>query len=250
MKHCFREMHRANDRVARLAQFYKNGDKVFDIGAGAGFFSYVLRANNVDYQGVEPNEGYATFGRERLGLSNIKHGFLEDIEAWSSINIITINHVFEHLPNPNDALAHMRKLLVDDGLIIMEVPSSEAKYHSPDKVFHLGHLYWYSPETLQAMALKNGFEVVDMHLTDNVEHINIVLRKTEKKSDWQHLYADCYERIAAFYRRRSKLKHYLSATPYRRLFGKLAGYYGERQYVKAFNDKLKLIESVEVEKIG
>lgn len=247
-KHCYREMRRANERVARLQAFYKPGDGVLDIGAGAGFFSRVLAENGVDYLGIEPNAGYANFARETLGLGGVEVGFLADVAGESRFDIITINHVFEHLPDPNESLQRMWRLLKPGGLVIMEVPNVEADYHSPDKVFHVGHLYWYSPQSLSALVVKQGMAVVDVMLTPGTRHVNMVMRKVARTgaSDWAGLYAGNYARVRAFFDRRSRFRHFLSTRPYRRFVEKMAGYAAERRYVRAFDDKRALIESVPV----
>jgi len=141
IKHCYREIHRAIQRLERLSKYYSSGDKILDVGAGAGFFAYVLRENGVDIDGVEPNKGYASFAQNKLGLKTIQTGYLTDCDKDNHYNMITINHVLEHLSDPIGSLKHMRNLLVDNGKIIVEVPNLEATYHSPNKVFHLGHLY-------------------------------------------------------------------------------------------------------------
>lgn len=250
-KHCYREMLRANQRVARLRERYRPGDRLLDVGAGAGFFSYVLAASGVDYQGIEPNSGYSGFARERLGLERVRVGFLEEVEDFDSYDIITINHVFEHLPDPNAALSHMHRLLRDRGQIIMEVPSVLADYHAPNKVFHVGHLYWYDTETLSAMALKHGFEVADVQIVPDTAHVNMVMRKlaTPPAADWRAAYAGNYPKVRRFFDRRSLFLHYLSGRPYSRFLRKMATYLHEYRYVKRFEDKLGLIESVPREKV-
>jgi len=251
-KHCYREMLRANDRVARLRQVYKSGDRLLDVGAGAGFFCYVLKGSDVDYHGIEPNQGYAGFARERLGLDGVEVGYLQDVTDWENYDIITINHVFEHLPNPNESLAHMHKLLRDGGHLIMEVPSSDADYHAPNKVFHVGHLYWYNAETLGALAMKHGFSVVDVRTVPGTQHVNMVMRKDSAvaEQDWQAAYAGSYEKVRRFFDGRSMRAHFLSGRPYGRFLGKMVKYAGEYRYVKQFDDKVGLIQSVPLEKLG
>lgn len=251
-KHCYREMQRANARVERLGQVYQPGDRLLDVGAGAGFFAFVLRASHVNYHGIEPNQGYAGFARERLGLDGVEVGFLNDVQDFGAYDIITINHVFEHLPNPNESLAHMHKLLREGGHLILEVPNSEADYHSPHKVFHVGHLYWYNPETLRALAAKHGFVVEDLKLVSGTKHVNVILRKDATAADveWRREYAGNYARVRAFFDRRSQLGHYLSPIPYARFVRKMGKYAGEYRYVKHFDDKIALIESLPCQHIG
>lgn len=250
-KHCYREMHRANQRVSRLKEFYKTGDKVLDIGAGAGFFTHVLQKNNVDISGIEPNKGYSEFARNRLGLDQIQTGYLNDIQGFGSYDLITINHVFEHLPEPAQSLDHMHKLLKEDGILIMEVPSAEADYHAPGKVFHVGHLYWYNADTLRALVIKHGFEILDLQHQEGTKHLNIALKKGTPPQDesWRALYAGSYQRMRAFFDKRTVIAHYLTSIPYARFAKKMNKYAKEYQYVRKYDDKIDLIKSIPVTKI-
>ena len=128
----------------------------------------------------------------------------------------------------------------------MEVPNAEADYHSPNKVFHVGHLYWYNPETLTALAIKNGFSVVDLQIVPGTMHLNMVMRKDaqEKIKSFSSNYVGNYEKMRSFFEKRTVLAHYLSKTPYSRFLRKMWKYAGEYRYVKKYNDKIELIKSV------
>lgn len=108
---------------------------VLDVGSGAGFFMFVLQKKGIRIEGIEPNEEYASFASKTLELEKVKTGFLLEMEAAQQYDIITINHVFEHLPNPKEAMLHLYKLIKPGGRLLLEVPNIEATYHSPDKYF-------------------------------------------------------------------------------------------------------------------
>lgn len=177
-KHCYRETLRAITRINRFLPVYQPGMRVLDVGAGAGFFAYALKRKGILIDGIEPNEEYANYARAELDLHNVRTGFLKDIEEDDSYDLITINHVFEHLPDPCLSMQQMHRILRSEGRVIMEVPNVEATYHAPNKIFHIGHLYWYNPQTIQALAMRFGFTVDDVQLAPGTKHINLVLRKS------------------------------------------------------------------------
>lgn len=252
MKHCWRETHRAIGRLEGLAPYYTSGAKILDIGAGAGFFAYVLRKNGAQVDGIEPNKGYAGFAQNKLGIDSITMGYLGDVEKEGYYDIITINHVFEHLPNPLESLLQMKQLLNAEGRIILEVPNIKATYHSPNKVFHVGHLYWYSPETIRAMAAKAGFKVVDLVLTEGTEHVSVVLQKSMDEIDVEavtRIYQGQSEAIQSLLGSRSMMAHYMTKTPYVRFFNKMKMYLNEQRQIKGFDDKIELINSISVPKV-
>ena len=86
-KHCYREMLRANLRVARLREFYKPGDHLLDVGAGAGFFAYAA----VCWAGL-----MSTAAGDALGVATALLGLalvgamsriymLRTVPAWNSV---------------------------------------------------------------------------------------------------------------------------------------------------------------------
>ena len=247
-KHCYRETQRAINRTTRFLSLYKHGMEVLDVGAGAGFFAYVLQRKGISIYGIEPNEEYAKYARSNLHLSDIRTGFLQDLTTTGQYDLITINHVFEHLPNPRFAMEHMHKLLKNGGHVLMEVPNIEATYHAPNKIFHVGHLYWYNPNTIRALALQLGFLIENMQIIKGTMHINLVLTKCDKSSapeaEVNALLAGNAERVAEVLQQHTMLKHYLSPTPYVRFFGKMHQYYKERAYVKNYNDGKTICDSV------
>lgn len=230
-KHCHRQTLGAIERAEALRPRLRPGLRVLDVGAGAGFFAYAMERLGLAIDGIEPNQGYARFARESLGLTRVQVGFLDGLRPEALYDLVTIHHVFEHLPDPREAMAQLRALLAPDGRVLMEVPNIEATYHAPNRIFHLGHLYWFNPANLQALALQCGFVVESLRLVPRTAHIAIELRRSEVSPDAAAvaaLLAGNAERVATALRRHSRLNHYLGPAPYRRLLRK-AWQYGREQ---------------------
>lgn len=246
-KHLYRETLRACARVSDFLPYYHAGMRVLDIGAGAGFFSYVLHAQGIASDGIEPNEHYAEFARWQLGLASIRTGFLLDVTERDHYDLITINHVFEHLPEPRAALAHMHLLLRAGGRILMEVPNIEAVYHAPGKIFHLGHLYWYNPATLTALAAQCGFTLLKLATPGSTQHIRVVLLKSVTPPDAAEvaqITVGNARKVLAIRHAHTALAHFLSARPYLRLAKKIVQYAREYTYVRRFSNARELCNAV------
>jgi 2-polyprenyl-3-methyl-5-hydroxy-6-metoxy-1,4-benzoquinol methylase len=248
LKHCYREMQRAINRTKQFMSIYKNGMNVLDVGAGAGFFAYALQRKGILIDGIEPNEVYAKYARYNLHLNTIRTGFLQDLTSTSQYDLITINHVFEHLPNPGLSMKKMHQLLNDGGHVLMEIPNIEATYHAPNNIFHVGHLYWYNVNTIRALALQLGFLVEDIKIINGTMHINVVLKKCDQfsvpEAEVNALLAGNAERVAEVLQKHTMLQHYLTPTPYIRFFGKMHQYYKERAYIRNYNDGKTICDSV------
>lgn len=238
-KHCHRQTLGAIERAQALRPRLRQGLRVLDVGAGAGFFAYAMQRLGLAIDGIEPNRGYARFARETLGLERVQVGFLQGLRPEAPYDLVTIHHVFEHLPDPREAMAHLRALLAPDGRVLMEVPNIEATYHAPNRVFHLGHLYWFNPANLQALALQCGFAVESLRLVPRTSHIAIELRRSEAGADTARIAAlleGNAERVAAALRRHTLLAHYLGAAPYRRVLRKAWQYGREQLGVRGLRD--------------
>jgi len=141
------------------------GTRLLDVGCGAGFFLRVAQKLGAIVQGVEPSAHGAKLARES-GIS-VFHG---NLEAYISsgeagqFDVITANHVIEHVPNPVETLAMMKTLLAPGGYIWIAVPNAKyplarklkGLWHSTDLPWHLMQ---FSPESMALTGQRAGLKV-------------------------------------------------------------------------------------------
>lgn len=165
---------------------------LLDLGCGSGAFLAEYRKRGWEVWGVELNTRAATYGREVEGL-NIFGGSLIDAKLPSHyFDYIRANHSFEHIPNPNETLRELRRVIKATGLIHIGVPNISSLNA---RVFgrywwYLGapvHTFNYSPDTLVSLAKKHGFAPVRIQYNSNyggvIGSLQIVLnRNSERKS--------------------------------------------------------------------
>jgi 2-polyprenyl-3-methyl-5-hydroxy-6-metoxy-1,4-benzoquinol methylase len=221
----YRDTLGAVERARRVLEVYREGMKVLDVGSGAGFFLLVLEKLSIDAAGLEPNLGYTEFAREELQLHNIFNGVLTEFNSNLTYDIITINHVFEHLDDPSAALQKMGSLLTANGCIIMEIPNIESTYHAPNNIFHSGHLFWYNPVNIEALILKAGFTITDRKVPAGTGHINLIIKKQttdipDAAVDLNVLLEGNYDRVKNIRDRHTLIRHYTSPVPYLRFLRK------------------------------
>ena len=106
---------------------------LLDIGAGTGAFCEVIKQNSWDVYGVEPSEK----AREIAAKKNI---FLQQsIEEFKDqqFDVVTLWHVLEHLPDLENTISAIQKLLKPKGVLIVAVPN----YNSYDAKHYKGFCY-------------------------------------------------------------------------------------------------------------
>jgi 2-polyprenyl-3-methyl-5-hydroxy-6-metoxy-1,4-benzoquinol methylase len=152
----FRRAERARHHVDFLqaAGLLRPGMQVLDIGCAEGSLLKAIRDRVPDARlyGVEPNPDFAAFARTHAKLEG---GWrkLEDLLAdpdAPQFDLVTIVHVFEHVPNPPAFLASIRQVLAADGAIYIDVPDIAA-YRDLD-MLHVAHLFHFSRVTLSDAA--------------------------------------------------------------------------------------------------
>ena len=93
-------------------------------------------------------------------------GTLEDYAASAQdrFDIITANHVLEHVPNPVATLSVMKGLLAENGMIWIAVPNADCYFSRVLKGYWYGtdlpyHLMQFDTESLTLAGKRAGLEV-------------------------------------------------------------------------------------------
>jgi len=139
---------------------------VLDYGCSGGFFLDV--AKNIGIEncfGMELNKIEADISKAK-GHS-VHNGLLETNPFQEKFDLITLWDVFEHIKDGKSYLNKFRKIISDDGFLLLQVPNATAlaarimQEHS-NMYDGLEHVNLYSPETLNLIAEKSGFKVIEM----------------------------------------------------------------------------------------
>ncbi len=143
------------------------GQRLLDVGCGSGHFLAVARkVLQVEAYGVEPYGGDPAFAAAH-GL-HIFHGTLEEAAfPAASFDVIALNHVFEHLRDPRQALTELARILKPGGALILAVPQSRSLLFWLFREDWLQldvprHMFVPSVTNLQRLARAAGFTVTSV----------------------------------------------------------------------------------------
>lgn len=157
-------------RKKRLEKYIKNGS-ILDIGCGRGLFLNIMKKGGWNVSGVEFSKKTALNISRLYGLT-IKSG---EPGEWGfsdeSFDIVTMNHVLEHLINPLDMIHECNRLLKKNGLFVCAVPNFESLQASVGKHlwFHLDipyHTYHFSAPGLIRLLKDNSFRILKIRRFD------------------------------------------------------------------------------------
>jgi SAM-dependent methyltransferase len=144
-------------RVQLIKKFVKqNFDvlKAIDVGAGSAIFGLALKKyyNNVIYDTIEPDS------QVQKNISNwINHQYLDIIDVnENDYELVIMNQVLEHVPDPIDFLNSLRNLLKNDGYIYIDVPYKDFLFKPSIEP----HLLFWNEKSLKTLLNKVGFELI------------------------------------------------------------------------------------------
>lgn len=155
----------------RLLRFVKgrslSGKIIVEVGCGAGGALSVFKAAGCETYGCDYSERLVELGASR-GLENLYCGDIETlidgmVASGKKADLIFLHHVFEHLPAPVSWLVRARKILNENGLIVVAVPDVLGinQYPSPDgdlRLFlHVAHKFNFTVQGLSALAERANF---------------------------------------------------------------------------------------------
>jgi SAM-dependent methyltransferase len=151
-------------KYALIKAYFPNG-RVLDIGCGTGQFLAYLMSRGYLVQGVEPS----TEARQQAIAD---HSFpvvpqLEQVAAQENIQVITMWHVLEHVPDLRATFKRLHSLMADRGLLLIAVPdrgSWDAEHYGTywaawDVPRHFSH---FRQQDVRILLREHGFTLVRM----------------------------------------------------------------------------------------
>ena len=139
--------------------------RILDFGCGWGFFLGAAKERGWEAFGLEPLPGQAIYARAQFKADVVTDVLHEDTFPAGHFDAITAFQVFEHLPDPADALQKLKRFLRPGGVIFIEVPNidtwSVRLFRRRHRHFVQDHLNFFSRATLSELLSRQGFEVVE-----------------------------------------------------------------------------------------
>jgi len=138
-------------------------DSILDIGCGNGSFLKTVRNTFKVLYGSEYNK--LALNKAKKDLNNF-HTVSEDLKDFEIlVDVISMWHVLEHIPNPIEFLKKIKNLMKANSVLILEVPNS---YSLNFRIFTRNykwisvpeHVFFYNEKSLITLLNYSGFEIV------------------------------------------------------------------------------------------
>jgi 2-polyprenyl-3-methyl-5-hydroxy-6-metoxy-1,4-benzoquinol methylase len=175
-------------RIAEISHYFdkKNQIKtILDIGAATGDFVYEAKRVGFESVGIELSADARQQAMKKYSIRLYDYTLEDLFQKGYRFDIIHMNHVFEHILNPNMLLKECNKLLTKNGLLVIEVPQQLC--NDLDRLkkilritkeiaftpYSLHHTYFYTPKTISSLLKRHNYSIKRIR-TANLENTPLV----------------------------------------------------------------------------
>ena len=146
-----------------IPQAFPQPGTLLDMGAGIGTFVSVAKTFGWRAEGIEINQQSVQWAAEKFGVELRSDDFYDLGKHFhpQSIDLITLNHVFEHILDPSSYIQYVRSFLRPDGCILLSVPnivSDDFRRQMPLwSYLHIpAHISYFSRFSMDALILQKA----------------------------------------------------------------------------------------------
>lgn len=139
-------------------------DTFLDIGCGVGLLVEAAAKRGLKARGVDVSGFSIEYGSKELGITGLSAGnFEQAIQEGERFDIVYLNHVIEHVPDPVAFVQSCIPYVASGGWLVLETPdidSTEAKRDGKDWRFILPeHLFYFNLSALARLCEQQGLRV-------------------------------------------------------------------------------------------
>lgn len=155
--------------------------RMLDIGCATGMLLNHLKNEGFDTYGVEICKESAEYAKKNYSLNIYQKHLKECNFKENYFGVIHFSHLIEHVPNPNEFLKEVYKILSPNGYIILTTPNADGlfakKYKENWRAVMPQHLWLFRKNTLINFLKDIGFKILK-----NVSWGSIPIEKKTNKT--------------------------------------------------------------------
>jgi len=162
-------------RVAHYAHRKKSGGLILDVGCGPGIFlARFFAGSQWRSCGVELSRIAAAKAAEKK--LDVRSGDIHAAAyASATFDFIMVLDAFYYFPEPSVELLEFARILRNDGVLIVELPSATSRIWRTSRrlgrwlsgsrdplLFSSDHLFYYTPKSVSSLLQRCGFQILDV----------------------------------------------------------------------------------------
>jgi SAM-dependent methyltransferase len=160
-------------RLARLKRFHKTAKTLFDVGAATGEFLAAGKKAGWEVSGVELSAYAVSVAWEKHGIELLQSGLRDANLEGKQYDVVHLSHVFEHFNHPHEELEHLKLLMDNSSLLVIEIPNQfhgwreqlirQIKQNQqPRTLYSIHHPFFYGIRQITGLMQSHDLEIVSV----------------------------------------------------------------------------------------
>jgi len=149
-------------RCHQVKKHINNKGKILDVGCATGIFLNAMKTKGWECKGIEPDQGAASYAKERFGL-DVFNGNLHEAQLKNnSFDVVSLWDVLEHVQDLHLTTEEVFRVLKPGGYVIGTLPNANSinRYIFGD--YWLGwemprHYRTFNPKTISKFLTSKNF---------------------------------------------------------------------------------------------
>jgi len=158
--------------LALINAFTEVKGKILDVGCSTGEFLKIARDCGWEAYGNDVDSESIRLAKERYSLDVKEQDLMECNFADNYFDVVTFFDSLEHIPDPLATLQEVRRILKQNGLVLITTPNIEGLFPKVTYILFAktigawehptppAHLYQFSMRTISKLLNRAGFSVV------------------------------------------------------------------------------------------
>ena len=182
-------------KKGNIIEKYSPKGNLLDVGAGIGLFADEMKKRGWTVEGIEKSENARKFAFSEFNID------LKDVSYWANIkdkskDVITLWHVLEHIYDLDNIWFELKRVLKDDGCIVIALPNSSSydanHYKKNWAAFDVPrHLWHYNPKSFKIDAAQHEFDIINQ-IKMNFDGFYISMLSEQNIGSKQHIIKGVY----------------------------------------------------------
>jgi SAM-dependent methyltransferase len=153
-----------------LNSLHPNRGHLLEIGCGYGYLLAKFREDGWEVSGCDPWKAACDFTIATHGI-HAKATILEEADIQDgTIDVVVMNHVIEHMPDPLSSLSEIHRVLKPGGHLVIETPRYDTMMFKllgkrERSISCDQHIYFFTTDTLEKLYSLAGFRRVALWYT-------------------------------------------------------------------------------------
>jgi SAM-dependent methyltransferase len=190
--------HNFAKRLKTLNAYMSKTTNLVEVGCAYGFFLNLVKTRVGHHRGYDVSEDGITFARKQLGVNASTDDFVQARITPSSVDIVCMWDVIEHLPRPEEYIKKVGEVLKPGGVLALttgDISGWVARRRGPKwRMIHPPtHLYYFAPDTLAKLLERYGLKLVRVNYPATYRNLGSVINQIKLNRRAQRKWSKPFE---------------------------------------------------------